>query len=378
MTYRTLTMTLKGAERPFVRSLTFRHDITGDELLDRLCLALGRYPTPDALFRVGETYHARRAYHFDHPDLSDEWITGPLPEDVHELEFLLHRTDGWIFRLDIVEDHSPFWDNEQPPILLNDTTPLLPGPKLRLAEFNALTLAHDERPLPPDLERMIIVDALEGLLVPEVADVEAAMALYTVLREEGRQAEMAGHHRFLSGLPDRDILFELLRRATSAKPPRVTKSGYLPVGVVRDLVDKYPALYPLPQRRSRYYGYGPSVGTAREVTTLTSVLDVGAKAGLLIVEPGESLRATDIGHQLLTGDGDTYTELQSRLLRAWIDRPVAQAPTDPGGRRLTFQEYLNRQRPTDREIDEDTYHRVQAQRRHRQPSPYPAEVDVPF
>ncbi len=380
MTYRTLTMTLTGAERPFVRSLTFRDDMTGDELLDRLCLALGRYPTPDALFRAGDTYHARHAYHFDHPDLHDEIITGPLPEELYGIDFLLHRTDGWIFRLDIVDEHSPHWarDGEQPPVILRDTTPLLPGPKLRLPEFNALTLAHDDRPLPPDLERMIVVDALEGLLTPEVADVEAAMELYTVLRAEGRQAELAAHHRFLSGLPDREILFDLLRRATSDKPPRVTKSGYLPVGVVRDLVDTYPALYPVPQRRNSHYAYGPIIGTAREATTLTSVLEVGAQAGLLIVEPGESLRATDLGRTLLTGDGDTYPDLQARLLRAWIGRPVAQVPTDPGGRRLTFREYLDRQRPTDREIDADTYGRVQAQHRRPRPAPLPVERDIPF
>ena len=193
-----------------------------------------------------------------------------------------------------------------------------------------------------------------------------------------KQAELAAHHRFLSGLPDREILFDLLRRATSDKPPRVTKSGYLPVGVVRDLVDTYPALYPVPQRRNSHYAYGPIIGTAREATTLTSVLEVGAQAGLLIVEPGESLRATDLGWTLLTGDGDTYPDLQARLLRAWIGRPVAQVPTDPGGRRLTFREYLDRQRPTDREIDADTYGRVQAQHRRPRPAPLPVERDIPF
>lgn len=380
MTYRKLTMTLQGAQHPFIRTLTVHEDMTGDELLDRMCLTLGRYPTPDALLKVGETYHARQAYHFEHPDLSDEFITGPLPVELHEMEMILHRADGWIFHVDIDGDERGYWEltGEEPPFILRDTEPLLPGPKLRLAEYNALTLAHDNRPLPPDLERMIVVDALEGLMTPEVADVEAAMELYTALREVGRQAELPAHHRFLTGLPDREILFELIRRATSDRPPRVTKAGYLPVGLVRDLVDSFPALYPLPQRRPSYYGYRHGISTAREVTTLTSVLEVGVEAGLLVVEPGESLRATDIGRRLLTGDGDTYPDLQARLLRAWIGRTATPVPTDTDGRRLTFREYLDRQQPKHRETDEDDYYRAQSYHRRAEPSPPPVDVNLPF
>ncbi|GAB3701261.1 hypothetical protein GCM10027595_15900 [Corynebacterium nasicanis] len=352
-------MTLKGAERTFLRSLTVRGDMTGDEVLDRMCLALGRYPTPDALLRVGGTYHGRQAYHFAHPDLSDELITGPLPDHLHEMEFLLHRTDGWIFHVKIIEERYPAWSRgeEKAPIILRDTIPLLPGPKLRLAEYNAMTLARDDRPLPPDLERMIVVDALEGLMIPEVADVETAMELYTVLRAEGRQAELAAHHRFLSGVPDREVLFELLRLATADKPPRVTKAGYLPVAVVRALVAEFPALYPAQPCEPGSFSYGHYIHTARDVTTLTSVLEVGEAAGLLEITPGESLRATEFGRQLLGGGRDTYPELQSRLLAAWVGRPAPPAPTDSGGRRLTFREYLEGQQPRRREVDEPTYGR---------------------
>ncbi|MDO5511962.1 hypothetical protein [Corynebacterium sp.] len=377
MTYhRTATLTLTGAARPFHRTLTFRSDLTGDEVLDRLCLTLGRFPTPDALLRVGDTYWAREAYHFDHPDLSDTFITRPLPADLREMEFLLHRTDGWIFHVEFSDDADLPWlsQDDLPPVVVRDTTPLLPGPKLRLAEYNAVTLAHDNLPLPPDLERMIVVDALEGLMTPEVTDIETAMALYTTLREQGRQAELPRHLRFLTQVPDREILFDLLDMAVSDRPPRVTKAGYLPVAVVRALAEKFPALYP-PQSTYRY-SYAHRIGTAREATTLTSVLAVGEAAGLLVVEPGENLQATDFGRQLLDGGADTYPELQSRLLRAWITQPAPQIPAEPGGRRLTFQEYLERQPTVNRAIDEDAYGRVLARPRPPQP-PVPEDL-VPF
>lgn len=368
--YRTLTLSLMGAERTFLRTLTFRADMSGDELLDRLCIALGRFPTAGTLLRVGDTYHGRAAHHFKNEQLRDDYISGPLPYELQEAEFILDRADGWIFRVEFIEDQSPphfLHPETHPPVYLRDNVPLLPDPRMRLPEYNAMTMAQAGLHLPPDLERMIIVDALPGLMIPEVGDIETAMELYTVLREQGRQTELATYLRFLAGVPEMEIIFELLRLATSESPPRITKAGFLTVHTVRNLVEKFPALCPPPDWQYDHHRshYPARVREARDATTLTNIIDAAQRAGLLEIRPGESLRATDYGRRVLEGPRGTYPELASRILRAWTLTPASAVPDQPTARRtLTFREYVDSQTPRERPVDEDVYARS---RRPRQP-----------
>lgn len=351
--YLTVTMTLKGAEHRLVRTLTVRDTMTVEELMDRMCIALGRYPNPDAILRIDGRYLGREAHHFEHPRLSEELLHGPVPDHLQDAEFILNRLDGWVFRIDILSDE---YRDKDVPAILKDTVPLLPGPQLRLAEYNAVQMARHGEPLPPDLERAIIIEALIGLMTPELPDPESAMELYTVLRAEGRQDELRSYHHFISGVPDVEILFELLRLATSGKPPRVTNHGFLPVAVVRTLAGKFPALVP---PVSHAYGYRGGINSARDATALTAVLQVGVDADVLTAEPGSSLSATDFGRDVLAGADGSLPQLRARILRAWIARPLPSIPEIRRHRpRLTFQEYLESQDTEPRDIDDFPEHRL--------------------
>ncbi len=349
--YLTVTMTLKGTQHRLVRTLTVRDDMTAEELLDRMCIALGRYPSPDAILRIGGSYHGREAHHFEHPQLTEGLLHLPVPEHLQDAEFILSRLDGWVFRIDILSDEYRDGDT---PAVLKDTTPLLPGPKLRLMEYDAVRMAQNGEPLPPDLERAVIIDALIGLMTPDIPDPESAMELYTVLREMGRQSELRSYHHFISGVPDVEILFELLRLATSERPPRVTNHGYLPVAVVRTLAEKFPVLVP-----PATYSYGfrdrSGINSARDATTLTSVLQVGVDADVLTAESGSSLAATDFGRDVLAGAHGSLPQLRARILRAWITQTLPSLPELRRQRpRLTFREYLESQEPQPREFHETT------------------------
>lgn len=347
--YRTATLQLRGADHAFLRTLTFRDDMTGEELLDRLCIALGRFPVPDALWEVDGSYHGRLAAHFEHRDLSDDLFTAPLPGHVREARFILNRLDGWVFDVRFHDDVPGIGSG---PVFLRDTTPLLPGPKLRLNEYTAVEASRRGGHLPPDLERTIIVDALHGLMTPEISDPDAAMELYTVLREEGRQNELRPYHHLMATVPDLEILHELLLLATSDKPPRVTRSGFLPMPVVRRLVGQFPALVPADDHGRRVH-----LSSAQQATTLNSVVELGRDIGILRVDPGTSLAVTERGRSVLSGAPGSLNELRAEMLRAWITQPVPTVPERlHAHRRLSFREYLETQEPRERHVDEEDYY----------------------
>ncbi|MCS5479557.1 hypothetical protein NYP18_07790 [Corynebacterium sp. YIM 101645] len=339
---RTMTLTLRGARRPFRRNLAFAADMPVEELLDRTCIALGRYPTPDAVFRMSGTFIGRGAYHFSHPNLRAELMQEPLAVEPGRMQLILDRLGGWIF--DITVDENPAWSLEPIRMELTDTVPLLPGPQIRLPEFNAVMMVNAGDPLPPDLERAIIVDALLEHMAAEVPDPASAMELYTVLSEAGRPFALPEIEPLVRTTPDVAVLFELLRLATGESPPRLTKPGFLPVKYTRQLVEQFPVLRPV-QRSSYHGGHFRYSYSSRDAELLTSIIELGRRVGVLAAGPGEQLTATDFGREVLTGEEGVLARLKAEILRARIGAvpyPPVATPESPG---LTFAQFLEKQDP---------------------------------
>ncbi|QGU04678.1 hypothetical protein [Corynebacterium comes] len=340
---RTMTITLRGAYRPFERHLAFATDMRVDELIDRTCIALGRCPTPDAVLKVGDIYIGRGAYHFSHPDLRTELMQECLPEEVTSMELILGRLDGWVF--DVTLGDSPAWSLDEARIQLTDTVPLLPGPQIRLPEFNAVAMVDAGHPLPPDLERAIIVDSLLEHMAPEIPDPTTAMELYTLLLEAGQPFALPQIEPLMRITPDIEVLFELLRLAAGENAPRMTKSGFLPVKCTRQLVEKFPVLHPDPEHPKPQGGYFRYSYSSKDVTVLTSILELGRRVGVITAEPGESLTVTDFGREVLRGEEGVLVRLKAEILRTRISAvpyPTLTAPESPG---LTFDQFLSQQEP---------------------------------
>src|SRR5690606_35449984 len=53
---RIMTITLQGAAVPFVRTLRFNPDLPCGDLMNRICVALGRYPAPGAVVHRDGAY----------------------------------------------------------------------------------------------------------------------------------------------------------------------------------------------------------------------------------------------------------------------------------------------------------------------------------
>jgi hypothetical protein len=338
---RTMTITLRDAHRPFERNLAFTADMPVEELIDRMCIALGRYPTPDAVLQVGDSYIGRGAYHFNHPDLRAELMQERLPAEPGAMTLILDRLGGWI--LDITLGDSPAWPQEEPRMQLTDTVPLLPGPQIRLPEFNAVAMVDSGRALPPDLERAVIVDALLEHMDPEIPDPATAMDLYTVLLGAGRPFALPEIEPLVRTTPDVEVLFELLRLATGESPPRMTKPGFLPVKYTRHLVEKFPALHPVP--RSPHHGYFRYSYSSRDAFLLTNIIALGRRVGVLETAPGQALAATDFGREVLAGQEGVLTRLKAGILRARIGEVPYPTLTPPENPRLTFTQFLEQQEP---------------------------------
>lgn len=338
---RTMTITLRDAHRPFERNLAFAADMPVEELIDRMCIALGRCPTPDAVLRVGDSYIGRGAYHFSHPDLRTELMQERLPVKPGAMTLILDRLGGWI--LDITLGDSTVWPWEKPRMQLTDTVPLLPGPQIRLPEFNAVAMVDSGRALPPDLERAVIVDALLDHMDPEIPDPATAMELYTVLLEAGRPFALPEIEPLVRTTPDVEVLFELLRLATGESPPRMTKPGFLPVKYTRRLVERFPVLHPV--ARSPHHGYFRYSYSSRDAFLLTNIIELGRRVGVLETAPGQALSATDFGREVLAGQEGVLARLKAGILRARIGEVPYPTLTPPENPRLTFAQFLERQEP---------------------------------
>lgn len=351
---RTITLTLRDAHRPFIRNLAFAADMPAGELIDRTCIALGRYPTPDAVLRVDGTYIGRGAYHFSHPDLQPELMQEPLPEQPQQVQLILDRLGGWIF--DITLHANPSWPLEPARMELTDTVPLLPGPQVRLPEFNAVAMLDNGAPLPPDLERTIIVDALLEHMGPQIPDPATAMELYAVLLEVGRPFALPEIEPLVRTTPDVEVLFELLRLAAGENPPRLTKPGFLPVKYTRQLVERFPVLHPEP-RDSHHYGYFRYSYSSKDAELLTSIIELGRRVGVLTAGPGEQLTVTDFGREVLAGEEGVLVRLKAEILRTRISEvpyPTVATPERPV---LTFAQFLGQQEPPVKyeRMDEEEY-----------------------
>lgn len=338
---RTMTLTLRGAHRVFERNLAFAADMRIDELIDRTCIALGRYPTPGAVLRVDGTYIGRGTHHFSHPELRAELMQEPLPVEPGRMQLILDRLGGWVF--DITLDDRSAWYPEPIRMQLTDTVPLLPGPQIRLPEFNAVAMVDTGHPLPPDLERTIIVDALLEHMVAEVPEPAAAMELYTVLLEAGRPFALPEIEPLVRTTPDVEVLFELLRLATGGNPPRLTKPGFLPVKYTRQLVEKFPALHPVP--RNPHHGYFRYSYSSKDAELLTSIIELGRRVGVITAGPGEQLTATDFGREVLAGEEGVLARLKAEILRARISDVPYPTRTPLESPRLTFAQFLESQDP---------------------------------
>lgn len=342
-TLQTMKLTLRGAHRLFERHLAFAPDMRVDELIDRTCIALGRCPTPDAVLKIGDIYIGRETYHFNHPDLRAELMREQLPEECTSMELILGRLDGWVF--DVTLGDSSAWAFEEERIQLTDTVPLLPAPRIRLPEFNAVAMVDAGHALPPDLERAIIVDALLEHMAPEIPDPTTAMELYNVLLEAGQPFALPQIEPLTRTTPDLEVLFELLRLAAGEGPPRMTKSGFLPVKCTRQLVEKFPALHPDPEKQKPQGGYFRYTYSSKDVAVLTSILELGRQVGVISIEPGEALAATDFGREVLRGEEGVLARLKAEILRTRIGTVPYPTVAAPEGSRLTFEQFLNKQEP---------------------------------
>lgn len=353
----TMKLTLRGAHRPFVRRLAFAPDMRVDELIDRTCIALGRCPTPDAVLKMGDVYIGRGAYHFDHPDLRADLMQERVPEEVTSMELILGRLDGWVF--DVTLGEGSAWVFQEERIQLTDTVPLLPGPRIRLPEFNAVAMVDAGHPLPPDLERAVIVDALLDHMAPEIPDPTTAMELYSVLLEAGQPFALPQIEPLTRTTPDLEVLFELIRLAAGEGAPRMTKAGFLPVKCARQLVEKFPALHPDPGKQKPQGGYFRYSYSSKDVTVLTSILELGCRVGVISVEPGEALAVTDFGREVLRAEEGVLARLKSEILRTRIGAVPYPTVTAPESPRLTFEQFLKKQEPPVRHRrqyeDEDEY-----------------------
>lgn len=340
--YLTITLTLQDSHRPFVRSLDVATDLAGEEISNLICLALGRYPTPDALLKLDGTYHGNPVHHFAHPDLSDECWAGPLPPRILEAELILGRLDGWVFRLSFAA--SSHWEGTED-AYLRDTAPLLPGHRIRLPEFNAVQRVRANDPLPPDLERSIIVEALLDHMDPDLEDVELAIKLYSTLRRTGRVHELSGLLHVVSISPDVEVLHELLTLSVSDNPPRITKSGHLYLPVVRGLIRKFPVLKPTVTSR-RGWGYGDTCHSAGDAVLLNDIVEVGRRVGVFTAEPRGAVEPTDLGRDVLAGEPGVLNDLRQMILEARLTLPQNRIQQAPDHRHhLTFEQFLSRQEP---------------------------------
>lgn len=164
---RIMTITLQGAAVPFARTLRFNPDLPCGDLMNRICVALGRYPAPGAVVHRDGAYTGHDGAHFPHPDLDESPLCGTLPAGPDSFEFVLDRLRGWVFDVRVREEHDhpvPLSEDVEA-----DEGPLLPRPAMSLTEYNAVMRARGGEYLPPDVERAVAEDGLFDLMDPEVA-----------------------------------------------------------------------------------------------------------------------------------------------------------------------------------------------------------------
>ena len=334
------TITLQGAHTPFVRHMPVDPFMTGEELVNRICITVGRYPTPDAVLHHDGNYAGHAQSHFRHQDLDESRMRNPLLPSFRRMELILSRLKGWVFDVEIVEADTHFADpyGTGP----TDPEPLLPNPAMSLAEYNAVMRARSGDPLPPDVERAVIVDELLDLMHPEVPDPRRTLELYTVLAERGRPFALPDVAPIMRAQPDLPVLLALISMADGDNPPRLGKHGYLPVKQVRKLVEKFPELHP-----GHYRGmWSTSVSSASEVTILSDIIELGRTVGVFTARRGEEFQLTDFGEQVQ----QYCPAARTALTAAIVDARMSSWPEPIGGSwelvgtpyAETFEEHLRK------------------------------------
>lgn len=352
----TATITLQGAHTPFVRRMSVTPFMTGEELINRACITLGRYRTPDAvLLHHDGVYAGHPQSHFRHPELDGSRMRNSLLPDFRRMELILSRLRGWVFDIEIGETDGRVDDPWG--VDVAEPEPLLPNPAMSLPEYNAVMQARSGDPLSPDVERAVIVDDLLDLMHPEVPDPGRTMELYTVLAGRGRPFALPNVEPIMRAQPDLPVLLALISMAGGDNPPRLGKHGYLPVKQVRALVKRFPQLYP------GHHGgrWSPVVNTASQITVLGDIIELGRTVGVFTARRGEEFQLTDFGEQVLEHSGAAHTTLTAAIVDArmsswpepisgsWdlVDTPYAE----------TFGEHLEKraepseQQPWDEDIE---------------------------
>lgn len=350
---RIMTITLQGAAVPFARTLRFNPDLPCGDLMNRICVALGRYPAPGAVVHRDGAYTGRDGAHFPHPDLDESPLCGTLPAGPDSFEFVLDRLRGWVFDVRVREEHDhpvPLSEDVEA-----DEGPLLPRPAMSLTEYNAVMRARGGQYLPPDVERAVAEDGLFDLMDPEVAAPREAMALYTAVARRGQPFALPDVEPLMRARPDLPVLTKLIRLAAGDDPPRLGRHGYMPVKQVRKLVEEFPALHP------GHYGHpwGPGVNTASEVTMLSGIIELGRTVGVFTARRGEAFELTDFGEQVNEYCGAARMQLTDAVVGARLGSvpgPVGGPGDVPGEDRAgSFREYLDRRERRAGEIQQ-IYH----------------------